>query len=61
MGLALEFKQPLLLAEGLAQSAVYYDWWYIEFLTKAEKMTRKAEERFASGNTYGHDACRSQT
>lgn len=44
MGLALEFKQPLLLAEGLAQSAVYYDWWYIEFLTKAEKMTRKAEE-----------------
>lgn len=44
MGLALEFKQPLLLAEGLAQSAVHHDWWYIEFLTHAEKLARKAEE-----------------
>ncbi|ROV93897.1 hypothetical protein VPNG_09526 [Cytospora leucostoma] len=44
MGLALEFKQPLLLAEGLAQSAVHHDWWYIEFLTNAENLARKAEE-----------------
>lgn len=44
MGLGLEFKQPLLLAEGLAQSAVHHDWWYIDFLTNSEKLARKAEE-----------------
>lgn len=44
MGLALEFKQPLLLAEGLAQGAVHHDWWYIEFLGTAEKLAHKAEE-----------------
>ena len=44
IGLALEFKQPLLLAEGLAQSCVHHDWWYSEFLSKAEALADKAEE-----------------
>ena len=44
MGLALEFKQPLLLAEGLAQSAVHHDWWYTEYLTAAEALAAETKE-----------------
>ena len=44
IGLALEFKQPKLLAEGLAQSAVHHDWWYTEFLGAAEALAAEARE-----------------
>ena len=44
IGLAFEFKQPLLLAEGLAQSAVHHDWWYTEYLSKAEALAAEAKE-----------------
>ena len=40
----MEFKQPLILAEGLAQSAVHRDMWYTEYLTLAEQQVIKAEE-----------------
>jgi len=42
--LGLEFKQPLVLAEGLAQSAVHHDMWYHEYLLLAESKAIKAEE-----------------
>ncbi|KAL8699512.1 MAG: hypothetical protein Q9201_005963 [Fulgogasparrea decipioides] len=44
IGLGLEFKQPLVLAEGLAQSAVHRDMWYHEYLETAEEKAIKAEE-----------------
>ncbi|KAL9130125.1 MAG: hypothetical protein Q9217_001599 [Psora testacea] len=36
VGLALEFKQLKVLAEGFAQACVHHDYWYTEFLHKAE-------------------------
>ena len=42
--MGLEFKQPLVLAEGLAQSAVHHDMWYHEYLQAAEAKAIKAEE-----------------
>lgn len=44
IGLALEFRQPLLLAEGLAQAAVHHDWWYTEYFNAAESLAREAKE-----------------
>ncbi|KAL9050446.1 MAG: hypothetical protein Q9162_006627 [Coniocarpon cinnabarinum] len=44
IGLALEFRQPLLLAEGLAQAAVHHDMWYAEYLSAAAEEAVKAEE-----------------
>lgn len=44
VGLALEFRQPLLLAEGLAQAAVHHDYWYTEYLTAAEAAARESQE-----------------
>ena len=44
IGIGLEFKQPLVLAEGLAQSAVHHDMWYHEYLQAAEAKAIKAEE-----------------
>lgn len=44
IGLAFEFKQPLLLAEGLAQAAVHHDWWYNAYLQAAEKLAAEAKE-----------------
>ena len=44
IGLALEFKQPLLLAEGLAQAVVHHDGWYTEYLSAAEAAAREARE-----------------
>jgi hypothetical protein len=44
VGLALEFKQPALLAEGLAQAAVHHDMWYTEYLKEAEAEAKKATE-----------------
>lgn len=44
IGLALEFRQPLLLAEGLAQAAVHHDMWYVEYLTEAEALAAQALE-----------------
>lgn len=44
IGLAFEFKQPLLLAEGLAQSAVHHDWWYTKFLFEAEGLAAETKE-----------------
>lgn len=44
IGLAFEFRQPLLLAEGLAQAAVHHDWWYTEYLSAAEAMAAEAKE-----------------
>ncbi|KAF2198502.1 hypothetical protein GQ43DRAFT_493424 [Delitschia confertaspora ATCC 74209] len=42
--LAFEFKQPLLLAEGLAQAAVHHDWWYNAYFCAAEELTAEVEE-----------------
>ena len=42
--MALEFRQPLLLAEGLAQAAVHHDMWYKEYLSAAAAEAAKAEE-----------------
>lgn len=42
--LALEFRQPLLLAEGLAQAAVHHDNWYTEYLSAAEALAKEAKE-----------------
>lgn len=44
IGLAFEFKQPLLLAEGLAQAAVHHDWWYTDYLSTAETLAAEAKE-----------------
>lgn len=44
IGLALEFKQPLLLAEGLAQAAVHHDMWYVEYLSEAEALAKEERE-----------------
>lgn len=44
IGLALEFKQPLLLAEGLAQAAVHHDWWYTDYLNAAEALAAETKE-----------------
>ncbi|KAI1501372.1 hypothetical protein F5X99DRAFT_383024 [Biscogniauxia marginata] len=44
IGLAFEFRQPLLLAEGLAQAAVHHDWWYTEYLRAAEALAAEAKE-----------------
>ncbi|KAL1963685.1 hypothetical protein VTN77DRAFT_7889 [Rasamsonia byssochlamydoides] len=44
IGMALEFKQARLLAEGFAQACVHHDWWYTEYLTSAEELAKKAEE-----------------
>jgi hypothetical protein len=44
IGLAFEFKQPLLLAEGLAQAAVHHDSWYNAFLRAAEDLAAEAKE-----------------
>ena len=44
IGLALEFQQPLLLAEGLAQSAVHHDWWYTDYFNAAESLAAEAKE-----------------
>ncbi|MCJ1479652.1 hypothetical protein MMC13_008338 [Lambiella insularis] len=43
--IGLEYKQPLVLAEGLAQAAVHHDMWYTEYLTLAETLAMKAEEQ----------------
>lgn len=40
VGMALEFKQLPLLAEGLAQAAVHHDMYYPEFLRVAEAYAR---------------------
>ena len=42
IGMGLEFKQPLVLAEGFAQSAVHHDMWYHEYLQLAEAKAIKA-------------------
>lgn len=44
IGLALEFRQPRLLAEGLAQAAVHHDTWYAEYLSAAEAEAKEAKE-----------------
>jgi hypothetical protein len=44
IGLALEFRQPLLLAEGLAQAVVHHDDWYTEYLSAAEAAAAEAKE-----------------
>ncbi|KAH6617171.1 hypothetical protein F5144DRAFT_623948 [Chaetomium tenue] len=44
IGFALEFQQPLLLAEGLAQAAVHHDMWYVEYLSDAEALAAQALE-----------------
>ena len=44
VGLALEFKQLKVLAEGFAQACVHHDYWYTEFLHKAEKDAAASKE-----------------
>lgn len=42
VGLALEFKQMKILAEGFAQACVHHDYWYTDFLHKAEADAKQA-------------------
>ncbi|KAK3172078.1 hypothetical protein OEA41_004163 [Lepraria neglecta] len=42
VGLALEFAQMKILAEGFAQACVHHDYWYTEFLHKAEADAKQA-------------------
>jgi hypothetical protein len=42
--MALEFKQARLLAEGFAQACVHHDWWYTDYLTGAEKLSKRQVE-----------------
>ena len=42
-GMALEFKQPKILAESLAQSCVHHDYWYHDFMRKTEKVGASPE------------------
>ncbi|OQD63897.1 hypothetical protein PENPOL_c008G00514 [Penicillium polonicum] len=44
IGMALEFKQARLLAEGFAQACVHHDWWYTDYLTSAEKLSKQQVE-----------------
>lgn len=44
VGLALEFKQMKILAEGFAQACVHHDYWYTEFLHKAERDAKHLED-----------------
>lgn len=44
IGMALEFKQARLLAEGFAQAAVHHDGWYTDYLTQTEELAKKKEE-----------------
>lgn len=44
IGMALEFKQARLLAEGFAQACVHHDWWYTDYLTEAEKLSKRQVE-----------------
>lgn len=43
LGIALEFNQMPLLAEGFAQAAVHHDYWYTEFLQHVEKEASNSE------------------
>ncbi len=42
VGLALEFKQMKILADGFAQAAVQHDSWYTEVFRKAEAFASEA-------------------
>ncbi|KAJ5124900.1 uncharacterized protein N7515_008725 [Penicillium bovifimosum] len=44
IGMAMEFKQARLLAEGFAQACVHHDWWYTQYLTGAEKLSKEQVE-----------------
>lgn len=44
IGLALELKQPLLLAERLAQAAVHHNMWYIDYPSEAEALAKEGRE-----------------
>ena len=44
LSFAVEFKQPLLLAEALAQAAVHEDPWYRDYLVAAEAESLKHAE-----------------
>ena len=44
LNFAVEFKQPLLLAEAFAQACVHNDTWYTEYLTAAEAMAATSTE-----------------
>ena len=48
VGLGLEFKQLKVVAEGFAQACVHHDYWYTEFLHKAEKDAAASKERALS-------------
>lgn len=44
LNFAIEFKQPLLLAEAFAQACVHNDPWYTEYLTAAEAAAATSTE-----------------
>ena len=44
VGIALEFRQPSIMAEGFAQAAIHHDYWYTSFLHEAEAEAQKALE-----------------
>lgn len=44
VGIALEFNQMAILAEGFAQAAVHHDYWYTDWMNKADKDAKRAVE-----------------
>ena len=41
IGLGVEFKQPAILAEGLAEAAVHHDWFYTDYIEACAAAARK--------------------
>ena len=58
IGMALEFKQPKILAEGLAQSCVHHDYWYNEFISATERVGASPEAESALPLSDCVDLCR---
>ena len=48
IGIGLEYKQPPILAEGLAEAAVHHDWWYTAYIDAAAAEARKPGKEKAS-------------
>lgn len=44
VGIALEFNQMAILAEGLAQAAVHHDYWYTDWMNKVDRDAKRTEE-----------------
>lgn len=44
VGIALEFKQMAIMAEGFAQAAVHHDYWYTDWMNRIDTDAKCAEE-----------------